>query len=179
MSILLRVKFIKNQSILKQKGFQMSKILNQEVLFEDVNPHQRPVISKTDPKGIITYTNSIFRALSGYSKGEMIGRPHNIVRHPDMPKVIFKNMWETLKQGKSWNGFIKNLRKDGKYYWVEAFINPIIDEDTKEILGYVSARVKVPDDIKEYYEKFYKELRLKEQNAEKVEFNGTVLYKKN
>jgi len=155
----------------------MRNIINVEVRFEDVNPTNRPVISKTDTKGIITYTNSVFRALSGFEKGEMIGRPHNIVRHPDMPKVVFKNMWETLKQGKSWNGFIKNLRKDGKYYWVEAFIDPMINEETNEIIGYVSARIKVPDEIKRHYEKIYKEIRSKELNGEKVEFNGTVLIK--
>jgi len=154
----------------------MKHIIDEEVRFEDINPDKRPVVSKTDIKGIITYTNSIFRALSGYKKGEMIGRPHNIVRHPDMPKVVFRNMWDNLLNGKSWNGYIKNLRKDGKYYWVEAFIDPIYDETTNNIIGYVSARVSVPDDIKEYFNNYYKKLREKEVNKEPIEFNGRIYY---
>ncbi|QCI27539.1 PAS domain-containing protein [Caminibacter pacificus] len=134
------------------------KPINEEVRFEDVNPTERPVVSKTDIRGIITYTNSMFRALSGYEKGEMIGRPHNIVRHPDMPKKVFEEMWDTILNGKKWSGIIKNLRKDGRYYWVEAFIEPIFDENGK-IIGFVSARRKVSDELKKEYEKIYQKMR--------------------
>jgi aerotaxis receptor len=137
------------------------KPINEEVRFEDVNPTERPVVSKTDIRGIITYTNSMFRALSGYEKGEMVGRPHNIVRHPDMPKKIFEEMWDTILNGKKWSGIIKNLRKDGRYYWVEAFIEPIFDESGK-ITGFVSARRKVSDEVKREYEKIYKKMREEE-----------------
>jgi len=123
------------------------KPINEEVRFEDVNPTERPVVSKTDIRGIITYTNSMFRALSCYEKGEMVGRPHNIVRHPDMPKKVFEEMWDTILNGKKWSGIIKNLRKDARYYWVEAFIEPIFDESGK-IMGFVSARRKVNDEVK-------------------------------
>jgi len=141
----------------------MKKIINEEVRFEDINPNARPVVSKTDIRGIITYTNSMFRALSGYEKGEMVGKPHNIIRHPDMPKAIFKEMWDTILNGKKWNGVIKNLRKDGRYYWVEAFIEPIIDEEKGIIKGFISARKAVSDEIKKEYEKKYKEMREKEK----------------
>ncbi|WP_457565121.1 PAS domain-containing protein [Caminibacter sp.] len=139
------------------------RIINEEVKFEDVNPTGRPVISKTDIRGVITYTNSIFRALSGYEKGEMVGKPHNIVRHPDMPKAIFKEMWDTILQGKEWQGVIKNLRKDGRYYWVEAHISPIIRNNI--IIGFISARRAVPEHIKKLYEIKYKEMREKEKNS--------------
>ena len=135
--------------------------IDEEVTFEEAGVEGRPVISKTDLNGKITFVNSAFTKLAGYSKDELKGKPHNIVRHPDMPSTIFKQMWETIQRNESWRGFIKNLRKDGKYYWVEAFIEPIIDENGKKI-GYMSARKSVSDDDKEKYEKLYAELRGKE-----------------
>ncbi len=135
--------------------------IDEEVTFEEAGVEGRPVISKTDLNGQITFVNSAFSKLTGYSKDELKGKPHNIIRHPDMPSTIFKQMWETIQRNESWRGFIKNLRKDGKYYWVEAFIEPIIDEHGKKI-GYMSARKSVSDDDKEKYEKLYAELRGKE-----------------
>ena len=145
---------------MSNKSFN-KKLINEEVNFEEVNPSNRPVISQTDIRGIITYTNSVFRKLSGYKKGEMLGKPHNIIRHPDMPKIIFKELWDTVLNGKAWNGVIKNLRKDGRYYWVEAFITPIY-HDNGMIIGFSSARKKVDENLKKYYEKKYKEMKLKE-----------------
>ena len=138
------------------------KILNEEVTFEDAGVENRPVISKTDLKGIITFVNTPFCKLAGYSKEELIGKPHNIIRHPDMPKEVFKELWETIEKNQSWRGFIKNLRKDGKYYWVEAFIEPMFDENGKKI-GYISARKKVSDADKEKYTKIYSEMKKKEE----------------
>ena len=135
--------------------------IDEEVKFEDVGVLNRPIISKTDLKGIITYVNSAFCKLSGYSKEELIGQPHNIIRHPDMPKSAFKNMWNTIENNQKWRGFVKNLRKDGRYYWVEAFIEPIFDENGIKI-GYISARKPVSEEDKQKYEKIYKELREKE-----------------
>ena len=138
------------------------KILDIEVTFEEAGVLNRPIVSKTDLKGIITYANTPFCKLSGYSKEELIGKPHSIVRHPDMPKAAFKDMWDTIQQGKRWRGFVKNLRKDGKYYWVEAVIQPIFDED-ENIIGYISARKPVADEIKEKYQKKYDEMRKEEK----------------
>ncbi|AZV47487.1 aerotaxis receptor Aer [Nautilia sp. PV-1] len=140
----------------------MVKVVDEEVRFEDVNKENRPVVSKTDIRGKITYTNSVFRALSGYDKGEMEGRPHNIVRHPDMPKKVFEEMWDTILKGEEWSGIVKNLRKDGKYYWVEATIMPIKDENNA-IIGFISARRSISDEVKKEYEKIYKEMREKEK----------------
>jgi len=107
--------------------------INEQYTFED-----GVIISETDIKGLITYANRKFCEISGYEKNELKGKNHNIVRHPDMPKSVFKNMWETIQAGKSWVGTVKNLRKDGKYYWVYTFISPIVKDD--KLVGYTAAR---------------------------------------
>ena len=135
---------------------------NEEVTFEDAGVLNRPIISKTDLKGIITYVNTPFCKLSGYSKEELIGKPHNVVRHPDMPKEIFKTLWNAIEKGETFRGFIKNLRKDGKYYWVEAFIQPIYDENGAKI-GYISSRKPIFESDKIKYEEIYKKMREKEE----------------
>lgn len=98
------------------------------------------LVSKTDAKGRITYANSIFVELSGFTTEELIGAPHNIVRHPDMPTVAFEDLWRTLKKGRAWRGLVKNRRKNGDHYWVEANANPIWEHG--QITGYVSLRTK-------------------------------------
>ena len=101
------------------------------------------MITETDTAGIITYANRKFRDMTGYSKEELIGSPHNISRHPDMPKAAFKQMWETIKDGNYWEGYVKNMRADGKYYLVIVWIKPKLDEEGK-IVGYIAGR-KIPD----------------------------------
>ena len=101
------------------------------------------MITETDPAGIITYANRKFREMTGYTKEELIGSPHNINRHPDMPKVAFKQMWETIKGGNYWEGYVKNMTKEGKYYLVIVWIKPKYDE-AGNIVGYIAGR-KVPD----------------------------------
>ncbi|EDM23316.1 PAS sensor domain-containing protein [Caminibacter mediatlanticus TB-2] len=139
----------------------MKNIIDEEVKFEDINPKNRPVVSKTDIKGNILYANKMFAELSGYSKEELTGKPHNIVRHPDMPKKVFENLWNTILQGKPWSGIVKNLRKDGRYYWVEAYIEPCFDKKGN-ITGFISARRKIDDEKKKEYEKKYKEMKKNE-----------------
>ncbi len=141
---------------------QKSTPVDEEVKFEDVGVLNRPIISKTDLKGVITYVNSAFCKLAGSSKEELIGKPHNIIRHPDMPQSVFKNLWNTIEKNEKWRGFVKNLRKDGRYYWVEAFIEPIFNDEGIKI-GYISARKPVSEDDKQKYEKIYKELKEKEK----------------
>jgi len=97
------------------------------------------IISSTDLKGIITYANRTFCNIAGYTKQELTGKNHNIVRHPDMPKAAYKELWETIKAGKEWTGIVKNLRKDGLYYWVYSHITPIMDNEG-QITGYTAAR---------------------------------------
>jgi len=98
------------------------------------------IVSETNEKGIIIYANSDFCKIAGYTKDELIGKPHNIVRHPDMPKSAFKDLWDTIKAGKVWNGVVKNSTKDGGFYWVYATIYPSIDINGKR--RYISVRVK-------------------------------------
>ncbi|MEI2417610.1 methyl-accepting chemotaxis protein [Orrella sp. JC864] len=98
------------------------------------------LISRTDTKGIITYANPAFVEISGFSREELIGSPHNIVRHPDMPSEAYADLWRTLHAGDSWLGVVKNRCKDGRYYWVLANVTPIIEEG--EIVGYTSVRVR-------------------------------------
>ena len=97
------------------------------------------IISQTDTKGIITFANRRFCEISGYTVEELVGQPHNIIRHPDMPKAAFAKMWETIQGGQTWNGLVKNLRKDGLYYWVDTEVMPIKDEN-ENITGYIAAR---------------------------------------
>jgi len=97
------------------------------------------IVSKTDTKGKITYGNEIFIKISGYEEEELLGAPHNILRHPDMPKVIFKLLWETIQAGEEINAYVKNLSKDGSFYWVLANVTPSFDKNGK-IIGYFSVR---------------------------------------
>lgn len=97
------------------------------------------IYSRTDLKGIITYASKEFINISGYSKEELIGHPHNIVRHKDVPKEAFEDMWKTIKQGKTWRGEVKNRKKDGGFYWVEANISPEYDKNGN-IIGYAAVR---------------------------------------
>ncbi len=96
------------------------------------------IVSSTDLKGIIRYANRKFCEISGYTKQELEGKNHNIVRHPDMPKIAFQELWETIQAGKEWTGIVKNLRKDGLYYWVYSHIAPVKEEGV--IVGYTAAR---------------------------------------
>ena len=100
------------------------------------------IVSKTDTKGRITYGNDIFIKISGYQEQELLGSPHNILRHPDMPKAVFKLLWETIQAGEEINAYVKNLSKDGSYYWVLANVTPSFDKNNN-IIGYFSVR-RVP-----------------------------------
>lgn len=112
--------------------------VNEEVLFDG-----RSLISETDTKGIITFVNRKFTEMTLYSKEEAIGQPHSLLRHPDMPKAAFAGMWKIIESGKTWEGYVKNLRKDGKYYWVVVNIVPKLDIEGG-VVGYIASR-KMPD----------------------------------
>ena len=107
---------------------------------ETVVPEGVFIYSQTDLHGKITVANEAFAALSGYSPDEMIGRPHSIVRHPDMPKEAFADMWKSLKAGRPWQAVVKNRRKDGGFYWVLANASPVREDG--RVVGYQSLRMK-------------------------------------
>lgn len=99
------------------------------------------IVSKTDLKGIITYGNRIFIEFSGYSEEELIGAPHSIIRHPDMPRAVFQLLWDTISQGKEIFAYVKNMSKDGSYYWVFTNVTPSYDHKGN-MIGYYSVRRK-------------------------------------
>lgn len=103
-------------------------------------PDGRLIVSTTDPDGIITHVNNSFVEMSGYSEEELLGKPHYILRHPDMPAAAFKDLWDTIRKGEKWHGYVKNLRKDGGYYWVMATVIPNVRNG--KITGYTSVRRK-------------------------------------
>jgi PAS domain S-box-containing protein len=115
------------------------------------------IVSKADKKGIITYVNEAFCEISGYTQEELLGKSHNLVRHPDMDSSVFKEMWHTIKDLKSsWKGIIKNRKKDGSAYWVQTIINPIIDNNG-EILEYIGIRTDIThiEETKEHLKNQY------------------------
>ncbi|RZI77840.1 MAG: PAS domain S-box protein, partial [Pseudomonas sp.] len=103
-------------------------------------PAQQRLISTTNAKGVISYCNDAFVEISGFSREELIGAAHNLVRHPDVPAAVFAHMWQTLKQGLPWMGIVKNRCKSGDHYWVNAYVTPIFDNN--QVVGYESVRVK-------------------------------------
>lgn len=120
------------------------------------------IISSTDLKGIITYANRKFCEIAGYTKDELKGKNHNIVRHPDMPKAAFQELWDTIESGKEWTGVVKNLRKDGRYYWVYSHIAPVIKDGMT--VGYTAARRPASATEVEESIPIYKEMLEKESN---------------
>ena len=96
------------------------------------------IVSQTDLGGVITMCNEAFVRMSGYTEDELIGEPHHILRHPDMPSAAFADLWKTVEAGERWHGYVKNLRKDGGYYWVYATVIPKKREG--ETVGYTSVR---------------------------------------
>ena len=119
---------------------------------------KRYIVSETDENGKITYCNDYFLEVSGYSTEELIGQPHNIVRHPDMPKVVFKLLWVMISTGHNINAVIKNLAKDGRYYWVFTEFEIRKDMDTDEIIGYHASRKAVSKHIVEIITDLYAKL---------------------
>jgi len=105
---------------------------------------KRYIVSKTDPQGIIEYGNDYFVKVSGYKESELIGKPHSIIRHPDMPKIAFKLMWDRISKGNNFIAVVKNLAKDGSYYWVVTDFEPKVDPITNEILLHTAFRKAAP-----------------------------------
>ncbi len=110
-----------------------------EVSFGD----EEIIVSKTDRRGIITYANDVFQRVSGFSEQELLGQPHNLIRHPQMPRCVFRLLWETLEAGREIFAYVINLARDGRHYWVFAHVTPSFDR-AGQIVGYHSNR-RVPD----------------------------------
>ncbi|WP_221799003.1 methyl-accepting chemotaxis protein [Oceanobacter mangrovi] len=117
----------------------------------------KPLVSSTNLKGVITHCNDAFVQISGFSKDELIGSPHNLIRHPDMPEAAFADMWQTLKRGQHWIGLVKNRAKSGDYYWVDAYVTPVYEHG--QVVGYESVRVKPSREQIQRAEQAYARLR--------------------
>ena len=118
------------------------------------------LVSETNEKGIITFANNDFCEIAGFTLDELIGKPHNVVRHSDMPKSAFKDLWDTVKKGEIWTGYVKNRTKEDNYYWVFATVYPFESCDGEK--GYLSCRKKASKEEIEVYEKLYKSLKEEE-----------------
>jgi aerotaxis receptor len=125
---------------------------------------EQTLVSVTDLKGRITYCNQAFTEVSGYFTGELLGQPHNMVRHPDMPEEAFRDMWATIQGKLPWTGLVKNRRKNGDYYWVQANATPMLDGD--QITGYLSVRTAPSAQSVKEAEVLYAQMR-EEQSAGK------------
>lgn len=120
-------------------------------------PEDQTLISITDLKGRITYCNSNFTAVSGYAESELLGQPHNLVRHPDMPEEAFRDMWATIESGLPWTALVKNRRKNGDHYWVRANATPVRDGD--RTVGYLSVRTRPTDAEIRQFDALYARMR--------------------
>jgi len=149
----------------------MDKIIIDEEI--ELDP-KKYIVSETDAKGKITYCNDYFIEVCGYSKDELIGKSHNIVRHPDMPKVVFKLLWKTISAGKNINAVVKNRAKDGRYYWIFTEFETRRDADNGEIIGYQASRKSISKHVIEIIAELYTSL-LEIENRDGIEASETYL----
>jgi aerotaxis receptor len=136
-----------------------------EFLQETKIPYDELIVSRTNLNGIITYANETFENISGYTNGELIGKNHNILRHPDMPKACFEDLWNTIKNEKKWVGNVKNLRKDGGYYWVKATISGVYKDGV--LVEYKSTRTPISDEEKLKTLKEYDKLKIQTNDKQR------------
>jgi PAS domain S-box-containing protein len=127
--------------------------INEEIILQN-NIY---IESDTDLKGVITYVNDYFAEISRYTKEELIGQPHSIVRHPDMPKILFKILWDRIQSGQNFIAAVKNLAKDGRYYWVFTDFE-VIKNENNESVGYKASRKKISKHVTDFLDTIYKKL---------------------
>lgn len=137
---------------------QNTLLTGREVTFDE----NEIIVSKTDLKGVITYSNTVFQRVAGYTESELIGQPHNIIRHPAMPKAVFKLLWDTIKSGREIFAYVLNRAKNGDEYWVLAHVTPSYDPNHK-LIGYHSNRRYPYRDAIDRVKKLYREMLVQEQ----------------
>jgi PAS domain S-box-containing protein len=140
--------------ILNIKEQKMPTPINEQIQLST----KKYIVSKTDAKGIIEYGNDYFVEISGYTESELIGKPHNIIRHPDMPRVVFKMMWDRINSGKNIMAVVKNMAKDGRYYWVVTEFEPKIDPISNDIISHTAFRKAAPQKAIDTMEPIYQKL---------------------
>jgi len=151
--------YLSNHNISLNTDDSKRPIIEKEIVLDP----SKTIMSKTDPKGIIEYANDYFMEISGYEEYELMGQPHSIIRHPDMPKVIFKELWRRLKKGENIHALVKNRAKDGRFYWVLTDFEIKYNEQG-EIVSYYARRKAAPGHAVYQIEKLYKTLRSIEMN---------------
>ncbi|GID94757.1 PAS domain-containing protein [Amorphoplanes digitatis] len=119
------------------------------------------IVTKTDPRGLLTYTNDVFLRISALREDEAIGQPHNIIRHPEMPRAVFKLLWETIGDRREVFAYVQNLALDGAHYWVLAHVTPSVDEHGR-LVGYHSSRRRPDDAAVAEISRIYADLRAEE-----------------
>lgn len=129
-------------------------------------PPGHTLVSTTDTKGRILYCNPMFIEVSGYSREELLGQPHNIVRHPDMPEEAYRDMWQTIASGKPWSAPVKNRRKNGAYYWVMANATPLMEDG--RAVGYMSVRTEATREEIAAAEQMYARMRAEKENGQRI-----------
>ena len=138
------------------------------------------IVTKTDVQGYITYANPVFIRLSGYTESDLLGKPHNIIRHPGMPRVVFKLMWQEIRQGKEFFGYVVNRSKDGDHYWVFAHVTPHFDSNGA-LTGYHSSRrfpnAHALDTVRNLYEQLLVEENRYNVRKEGIEASEVLLEK--
>jgi len=153
---------VPEKKLLKEEPKKEKKLMQiwkpRPIDIEKFFPGDEIIVSKTDTRGNLIYGNELFIYMAGYTETEILGQAHNIIRHPDMPQLIFKALWDTISQGKEINAFVVNLAKDGRYYWVFANVTPSFNEQG-EIIAYHSVRRKPNPRALEIIIPFYKELK--------------------
>ena len=121
------------------------------------------IVSKTDTKGLLTYANRVFMRVANFPEQQLLGKQHNLIRHPDMPRGAFRLLWQTLAQEREWFGFVKNITADGAFYWVFANVTP--DRVDGRVVGYYSVRRQAPAGAIREIEPIYREMRAVEGRA--------------
>ena len=139
--------------------------INEEITFGE----DEELVSLTNTKGVITYANAAFCRVAGFEMSELVGQNHNVVRHPEMPKEAFADLWRMLKSRQPWRGAVKNRCKDGRYYWVDAFVTPVYENS--ELIGYQSVRTVLAPEFRQSAEKIYKELKQGKHSNDNFAFN--------
>ena len=137
-----------------------------QMFIETAVPENELIVSRTDLKGRITDANETFAMISGYTVEELMGKSHNIVRHPDMPSSVFKQMWETLLKHEIWRGYVKNLRKDGGYYWVYAEVSGVYKDG--KLVEYKSMRSPIAEEMKKQMQDRYDTMKKEEEDLCRV-----------
>ncbi|MHB8919517.1 MAG: PAS domain-containing protein [Halothiobacillus sp.] len=153
-----------------------------------ITDHERVLLrseiisSRADYRGIITFVNPVFLKVTGYEKGEVLGQPHNMIRHPTVPRAVYRVMWDVIKAGEQFFGVTKNRCKNGDFYWTLGYFQPEIDAGTHEITGFRSTRHGLHDEsLKQEFEELYQNVRQTElkypHNAEQVQAGVECLTK--